>query len=222
MESSPSPWDGQGLPGEVGGRGVDMFILDVDVVGGEDGFVPRILRESSFSIPWIPRSCGIVGVANGVSIWSLTPWVCSLGTPYMPCRGAWVLKFGCWGAASCARPRGIISGRELLLTRVVLVGGGILNRDRSPVKGTGGGRCANGCQICADCWSLSLEAGDNIVGWEWGIPEVSSRDSSSAKDSQSLEMSADLLCIYEGEDENGDEGGGNGNCNAYTDQLEIS
>ncbi len=82
------------------------------------------------------------------------------------------------------------------------------------MKGTDGGHCANRCQIRADCWLLSLEAGDNIVGWEWGVPKVGSRDSSSMKESQSLEMSADLLCIYEGEDEDSDEGGGDGNCNA--------
>ncbi len=56
----------------------------------------------------------------------------------MPRRGAWVNRFGCWGAASLAGPWGTALW-EILPTREVFVGGGTLNRDRSPVNGTGGG-----------------------------------------------------------------------------------
>ncbi len=199
MVSIPNPRDGQCLPGEVGGRGVNMFVLDVDVVSGEDGVVPCILREGLFSIPWIPDSHGIVRVVIGASMRSIAPWVSVLGTPYVPRRGAWVLKFGCWGA-TIVKLRGIVSGREVLPTRVVLVGGGIPNHDRSPVKGTGGGRCANGCQIRADCQSSLLELGDNIMSGKWGQLKVGSWGSPSSKESQSLQLSADLLSVYEHED----------------------
>ncbi len=60
----------------------------------------------------------------------------------------------------------------------------------------------------ADRWSSLLEAGDDIVGREWGGSEISSRDSPSLEKSQSLQMSVNLLSIYEREDEDGDEGGG--------------
>ncbi len=176
-----------------------MFVLDVDVVCGEDGLIPRVLRKRSFSVPWIPRSRGIVGVVNGVSIRSLAPCVSVLGSPYVPCRGTWVLKFGCWGATSRVGPRGIVSW-EVLLTRVVFVGGGIPNCNRSPVKGTGGGCCANGCQIRANCWLSSLEAGDDIVDGEGCVCEVCSGGSPPSKESQSLQISADFLGVYEGED----------------------
>ncbi len=210
VEPIPSPWDGQCLPGEVGGRGVDVFVLDVDVVGGEDGLVPRILRKDSFPIPWVPRTGGIVGVVNGVRRRSITPWVCCvLGTPYVPRRGTWVLNWGCRGATS-VELLGIVSGRELLPTQVVLVGGGIPNRDRSPVKGTGGGCCANRCQVRAYCRLSSLESGNDIVCGEWGESEVGSWESPSSKESQSLQVSADLLCVYEREDWDGGEGGCNG------------
>ncbi len=102
-------------------------------------------------------------------------------------------------------------GRELLPTRVVLIGGGIPNRDRSPVKGTGCGRCANGCQVRADCRSSSLEVGDDIVGWKWGGCPVGSRDPPSSKESQLLQVSADLLHVYKREDKDGGEGGGDSN-----------
>ncbi len=184
-----------------------MFVLDVDVVSGKDGLIPRVLCEGSFSILWIPCSHGVVRVVIGVSIRSIAPWVSVLGTPYVPCRGAWVLKFGCWGSTNVEPPGatvvklpGIVLGQELLPTRVVLVGGGILNCDRSPVKGMGGGRCANGCQVHAYRWLSSLKAEDDIVSGEWGVSEVGSRDPSSSKESQSLQMSADLLSVYKCED----------------------
>ncbi len=96
---------------------------------------------------------------------------------------------------------------------MVLVGGGIPNRDRSPVKGMGCGRCANGCHIGVEDRLSLLEAGDNIVGWKWGGSPVGSWDPSSAKESQSLQVSADLLSIYECEDE--DDGEGCGNSDGY-------
>ncbi len=180
-----SPGDGQCLPGKVGWGGVDLFGLEVIVVEDRDGLIPLDLRESSFSIPWIPRSCGIVRVASGASIRSLAPWVCGLGTPYVPCRGVWVDRLRCWGATPLVRPRGIVSW-EILLTREVFVGGGTPNRDHLPVNGTGGGRWASGCQICMDRWSSLLEAGDDIVDWERGGSEVSSWGSPSSEESQSL------------------------------------
>ncbi len=73
-----------------------------------------------------------------------------------------------------------------------------------------------------DCWSSSLKLGDDIVGWEWGESEVSSWESPPSKESQSLQVSADLLCIYECEDKDGGKGRGNSNGYAYADQLEIS
>ncbi len=85
MVAIPSPGDGQCLPGEVGGQGIDVFVLNVDVVSGKEGFVPRVLHEGSFSIPWIPRSGGIVGVVIGANMRSIAPWVCCcLGTLYVP------------------------------------------------------------------------------------------------------------------------------------------
>ncbi len=72
-----------------------MFVLDVDVVGGEDGvgFVSCVLRSCAFSVSCIPGSCGVVDVVSGVRRRSITPWVCCLlGSPYVPCRGAWVLR----------------------------------------------------------------------------------------------------------------------------------
>ncbi len=210
--SSPRPWSGQCPSDKVGGRGVNVFVLDVDVVGGEDGVrdVSRILCGGAFSIPWIPGPHGVVRVVNGVTRRSIAPWVCCLCTPYVPRRGAWVLKPEVWGVTSVELP-GIVVGRELLPTRVVFVGGGIPNRDHSPVKGVGGGGCASGCQIHAYCWASSLEAGDDIVGWKWGGAPVGSRDPSSPKESQSLQVSADLLSVYEREDEDGGEGHGNSN-----------
>ncbi len=115
MVPKPSPWDGQGLPGEVGGRGVDLFGLEVVVVEDGDGLIPLVLRESAFSIPWIPRSRGIVRVIIGVNIHSIAPWVCCLGTPYVPCQSAQVDRFGCRGSVSVG-PRGIVSGQEVLPT----------------------------------------------------------------------------------------------------------
>ncbi len=174
----------------------------------------------SFVVSWVPGARGVVGVVSGARRRSIAPWVCRcLGTPYVLCRGAWVLNGGCWGAtnvelpgATTVKPLGIVSGQELLPTRVVLtIGGGIPNRDCLPVKGTGGGRCANGCQVHAYCWSSSLKLGDDIVGWKWGEPEVGSWESPSPKESQSLQVSADLLCVYEREDEDGGEGRGNSN-----------
>ncbi len=185
VEPSPSPWYSQGLPGEVGGRGVNLFWLKIVIVEDGNGEVPLNLSESSLSVPWIPRSRGVVGVVIGANMRSLAPWVCSLGTPYVPHRGAWVLKFGCWGAAFLAGPRGIVSW-EVLPTRVVFVGGGIPNRDRSPVKGTGGGRCANRCQVRANSWLSLLEAGDDIVDGEWSISEICPGGSPPSKESQSL------------------------------------
>ncbi len=85
MVPIPSPGDGQCLPGEVGGRGIDVFVLNVDVVGGEDWFVPRILREGWLPIPWISRSDRVFGVVIGASMCSIAPWVMVLGTPYVPC-----------------------------------------------------------------------------------------------------------------------------------------
>ncbi len=102
--------------------------------------------------------------------------------------------------ATTVKPLGIVSGRELLPTRVILVRGGIPNCDRSPVKGTGDGHCANGCQICVYCRSSSLELGDDIACGEWGELEVGSWESPSSKESQSLQVSADFLSVYERED----------------------
>ncbi len=89
------------------------------------------------------------------------------------------------------------------------------------MKGTGGGHCANGCQICADCRASSLEVGDDIVCGEWGGSEIGSWDSSSSEESQSLQVSADFLSVYKREDKSGCKSGGNSNGYAYTDQLEI-
>ncbi len=58
----------------------------------------------------------------------------------------------------------------------------------------------SGCQIRADCRLSLLEAGDDIVGREWGGSKVGSWGPPSSKESQSLQMSADLLCVYERED----------------------
>ncbi len=196
---SPRPWSGQCRPGDVGRRGIDVFVLDVDVVGGEDGVggLLLVLRESSLSISCVPGACGVFGVVMGVRRCSIAPWVCCLCTPYVPRRGAWVLKPGCWGVMFMVELPGIVVGRELLPTRVVLVGGGIPNCDRSPVKGTGGGGRANRCQIHADGWSSPLEAGDDIVDWEWCGSPVSPWDSPSAEEYKSLQLPADLLSIYE-------------------------
>ncbi len=103
------------------------------------------------------------------------------------------------GATSLAGPRGIVS-QEVLPTRDIFVRGGTPNRDCSPVKGTGGGCCANRCQVRADCWSSLLEAWDDIVDREWGSSEIGSGNSPSSKKSQSLQVSVDLLSIYERED----------------------
>ncbi len=107
VETRSSPWDGQGLPGEVGGRGIDLLLRIVGVKDG-DREVPLDLCESSLSVPWVPGPQGVIGVVIGINIHSITPWVCCLGTPYVPRRGAWVLKFGCWGAVYNAGPRGIV------------------------------------------------------------------------------------------------------------------
>ncbi len=182
MKPSPRPWSGQRCAGEVGWRGID-----VDVVKGEDGVGGRLLVLSggSFAIPGVPGPDGVVRVINGVRRRSIAPWVCCLCTPYVPRRGAWVLKPGYWGATSVELP-GIVVGRELLPTRVVLVGGGSPNRDRSPVKGTGRGCCTNGCQVLVYRWSSSLKAGDDIVGWERCVSPVSPWDSPSAEESELL------------------------------------
>ncbi len=82
--AKPSPGNGQCLPGEVRGRGVNLFGLEVVVVEDWDGLIPLNLHESSLSIPWVPRSHGIVGVVRGANMRSLTPWVCGLGTLYVP------------------------------------------------------------------------------------------------------------------------------------------
>ncbi len=77
------------------------------------------------------------------------------------------------------------------------------------MKGTGCGRCANGCHVCgSESCSLLLKVGDDIVGWKWGGAPVGSGDPSSSKESQSLQVSANLLGVYEGEDEDGGEGRG--------------
>ncbi len=173
-------WDWRDVAPSRGREGYRVSLKSGERVG-------VVLRDGAFSVPWIPGSRGIVGVVIGVRRWSIAPWVCCLCTPYVPCRGAWVLKPGCWGAtfvelpgATSVKLPGIVVGRELLPTRVVLVGGGSPNCDRSPVKGTGGGSCANGCQVRAYCRSSSLEAGDDIVGWKWSGAPVGSRDSSSS------------------------------------------
>ncbi len=210
VEPSSASRSCQGHPCDVGGRGVDLFWLDLGVIVAteDNGEVPLCLSESSFSVSWVPGSHGIFRVANGVRRHSIAPWVCCcLASPYMPHRGAWVLNLGGWGAttvelpgATSVEPLGIVSGREVLPTQKVFVGGGIPNRDRSPVKGTGGGRCANRCQVRANSWLSLLEAGDDIVSGEWGEVEIGPRDPPSAEESQSLQMSADLLSIYECED----------------------
>ncbi len=68
-----SPGDGQCLPGEVGGRGIDVLGLDVDVVEDRDGLVPFNLHKGAFSIPWIPGSRGIVRVVICASMRSIAP-----------------------------------------------------------------------------------------------------------------------------------------------------
>ncbi len=185
MIPKSNPGDSQCLPGKVGGRGVDLFRLEVVIVEDRDGLIPLDLCESSLSIPWIPGSCGIVGVIIGVNICSLAPWVCCLGTPYVPCRGAWVNKFRCWGMAPLAGPRGVVSF-EILPTREVFVGEGTPNHDRLPVNGTGVGHWASGCQIHVDCRWSSLESGGDIVSRERGSLEVGSWDSPSSEESQLL------------------------------------
>ncbi len=189
-----------------------MFVLDVDIVGGEDGVgcVSCVLSGGVLAVSWVPGAGGVVGVVSSIRRHSIAPWVWCLCTPYVPRRGAWVLKPGCWRATSVELP-GIVVRRELLPTRVVLIGGGIPNHDRLPVKGMGGGRCANGCQVHAYCWSSSLEAGDDIVGWELCSSPVGPWDSPSMEESESLQVSADLLSVYEREDEDGGESRGDSN-----------
>ncbi len=80
------------------------------------------------------------------------------------------------------------------------------------MKGTGRGHCASGCHICgSESWSSLLEAGDNIVCGEWCVSPISPWDPPSAEESESLQVSADLLSVYEHEDEDGGEGCGNSN-----------
>ncbi len=114
-----------------------------------------------------------------------------------------------------ADPSGTVLPWELLPTRVVLaIGGGIPNRNRSPVKGTGGGCCASGCHVCgSEYWSSLLEAGDDIVDWERCVSPVGPWDSPSVEESDSLQKSADLLSVDEREEDGG--GGGGGNSNGY-------
>ncbi len=180
-----SPGDGQCLSGEVGWRGINLLGGEVVVIEDGDRLIPLDLCERSLSVSWVPRTHGVVGVIIGANMRSIAPWVCGLGTPYVPRRGAWVDRFGCWGAASLAGPRGIIS-REILLTREVFIGGGTPNRDRSPVNGTGSGCCASGCQIRTDHGLSSFESGDDIVDRERGSLNISSWDSPSSEESQSL------------------------------------
>ncbi len=77
------------------------------------------------------------------------------------------------------------------------------------MKRTGGGHCANGCQVHAYCWLSSLELGDDIVCGEWGESEVGPWESPSLKEPQSLQVSADFLSVYEHGDKDGGEGRGN-------------
>ncbi len=58
---------------------------------------------------------------------------------------------------------------------------------------------------------IVARSGGQHNGLEMGGAPVGSRDSSSPKESQSLQMSADLLSVYEREDEDGGEGHGNSN-----------
>ncbi len=152
VKPSPRPWSGQRLSGDVRWQGIDVFVLDVDVVEGEDGVGGLLLISSkgSLSVSWFPGARGVVRVVIDVRRCSAAPCVCCLlGSPYVPRRGAWVLRLVPLPGVMSVDPLGIVSGRELLPTRVVLaVGGGIPNRDRSPVKGTGRGRCASGCHVC--------------------------------------------------------------------------
>ncbi len=53
--------------------------------------------------------------------------------------------------------------------------------------------------------------GDDIVDGEWCISKVGSGNSPSSKESQLLQMSVDLLCVYECEDKDGGESRGNSN-----------
>ncbi len=85
MVSEPSPGDGQGLPCEVRGGGVDLLCLEIVVVEDGDRAVPLDLRKSALSVSWVPGARRVVGVVIGVSRCSITPWVCCLGSLYVPC-----------------------------------------------------------------------------------------------------------------------------------------
>ncbi len=60
------------------------------------------------------------------------------------------------------------------------------------------------------------------MDWEGCVSPVGSWDSPSAEESESLQVSANLLSIYKHEDKEGGEGRGNSEGYAYADQLEIS
>ncbi len=74
----PNPRDSQCLSGKVGRRGVNVFVLDVDIVGAEDGVigVSRVLCAGLFVIPCAPRASGVFGVVSGARRRSIVPWVC--------------------------------------------------------------------------------------------------------------------------------------------------
>ncbi len=102
METHSCSWDGQGLPGEVGGRGVDLLWLKIVVVEDGDGEVPLDLRECSLSVPGIPRSQEILGVVTGGQHSQPRPMGLLSGHPVcaMPrCLGPQVRVLGngvCW------------------------------------------------------------------------------------------------------------------------------
>ncbi len=62
VEPSPRPWSGHCPSGDIGWRGIDVFVLDVDVVEGEDGVggLLLILSSSSFSVSRFPGAHRIV------------------------------------------------------------------------------------------------------------------------------------------------------------------
>ncbi len=77
VEPSPSPRSGQCRSGDVGRRGIDVFVFNVNVVPGKGtGSVLLILSNGSFSVSWFPGARGVVGVVIGIRRRSIALWVC--------------------------------------------------------------------------------------------------------------------------------------------------
>ncbi len=71
-----SPRGRECLPDEVSGGGVDVFVLDVDVVPCEGiRCVLLVESERSLSVSGVPGSGGVFGVWSGCKIRSSAPWV---------------------------------------------------------------------------------------------------------------------------------------------------